>query len=33
MRHVPAWLFVVGALSLVAEAAAALAAFWRPRPR
>jgi hypothetical protein len=29
MRHVPLWIFVVGVLSLVAEAAGAIALLWR----
>jgi hypothetical protein len=31
MRHVPRWLKLVALLSVVAEAGAAAAVFWRPR--
>jgi hypothetical protein len=31
MRHFRVWLFVIGLLSLLAEAVAAAAVFWRQR--
>jgi hypothetical protein len=31
MRHVPRWLKLVALLSVVAEAGAAVAVFWRAR--
>jgi hypothetical protein len=33
MRHFRLWLLVIGALSLVAEAVAAVAVFWRGTAR
>jgi len=32
MRHFRLWLLVIGVVSLVAEAAAAAAVFWRGTP-
>jgi hypothetical protein len=33
MRHIPTWLKLLAAVSLVAEAVAAAAVFWHTGPR